>query len=547
MSRFCHRVGVRLALVTLLAGLLAGCGGRGGSTAERAWDPDSIPDAFARPTAALVWPGLTHAWLVGPEGALENGLWRVRFEPSCGGALAAPPAHVASEDRWLPVIRWTRRSADVRWEFEAVAFPARSDGDSVLAVSLRVRAVNEGGGARRVRLAAVVDSAVATLRFVAADGESPTAAGRRWATSSAADSGCGYTTLAATGPQAAGEWTLAPGGRSEACFVLPATPLPGRDLARVAARSHASRVAQVRAYWTAAIAHGARFELGDAETEAALRAAQVVLLACREHRDGRWLPIGGPFQYRDFWLRDGARVVQALAISGHVEEARQLVDGFAPLQWPEGPYITQRGQLDGTGQALWAFEQASLRPAPSPDVAALARRALAACAWVEGQRDMGRRAGWPLGNLMPYADPRDGEQVLGQLTGDDFWSLAGYRAAARLCGAAGLAADSARLETQRLAFAGEVLVALEHAASPDVLIFRMTDKERTSIYFVIYAQLAQPLYGAEAIRFDKLLAQAGIPHVTYDAPVPHGWSQIRRGLPGGLEAWAARMVSQGVF
>jgi hypothetical protein len=467
MPRIRRRNAVRAVLATLLAGLLAGCGG-GGSTAEHAWDPDSIPDAFAQPTAALVWPGLTHAYLVGPDGSLENGLWRVRFDPSCDGALAAPPAHIACEDRWLPVIRWTRRSADVRWEFEAVAFPARSPSDSALAVSVRVRVVNEGSGERRVRLAAVVDSSLATLRFIAADGASPTAAGRRWATSAAADSSCGWTMLAASGAQATGAWTLAPGGKSEARFVLPATPLPARDLARVAARSHAARVTQVRAYWQGAIARGARFELGDTEAENALRAAQVVLLGCREHRGGRWLPIGGPFQYRDVWLRDGARVVQALALGGHVDEARQLAAGIAPLQWPEGAYLTQRGQLDGTGQALWAFEQAALRPAAARDVAALARRAIDACAWIEAQRDLGKRALWPLGNLMPYADPKDGEQVMGQLTGNDFWSLAGYRAAARLCGAAGLAADSARIETQRRAYAAEVLAALDHVAAPDV-------------------------------------------------------------------------------
>jgi hypothetical protein len=85
------------------------------------------------------------------------------------------------------------------------------------------------------------------------------------------------------------------------------------------------------------------------------------------------------------------------------------------------------------------------------------------------------------------------------------------------------------------------------AASPDVLVLRMTPEQKASIYFVLYAQLSQALYGYEAVRFDKLLTEAGIAHVLYDAPVPHGWAQIRRGLPGGMGAWAARMVALGVF
>ena len=78
----------------------------------------------------------------------------------------------------------------------------------------------------------------------------------------------------------------------------------------------------------------ARFRLGDPDVEAALSAARITLLACRERRGKHWFPLGGPFQYRDVWLRDGARVIQALALLGYGGEARQLARGFASLQWP---------------------------------------------------------------------------------------------------------------------------------------------------------------------------------------------------------------------
>ena len=50
------------------------------------------------------------------------------------GRARGAPGHVAYEERWRPVVRWNRGAGDVRWRFEAVAFPARSPGDSVLAI-----------------------------------------------------------------------------------------------------------------------------------------------------------------------------------------------------------------------------------------------------------------------------------------------------------------------------------------------------------------------------------------------------------------------------
>jgi hypothetical protein len=227
-------------------------------------------------------------------------------------------------------------------------------------------------------------------------------------------------------------------------------------------------VADVREYWSVAIDGGTRIELGDPETEAAYRAAQVVLLACQEHIGDGWLPIGGPFQYRDLWIRDGARLIQALAVSGHTREALRLASGIAELQWKQGAYLSQRGQLDGTGQALWAFEQAALRAPAGPEISELARHSLSACSWFAAQRDLGRQAGWPLARLMPFADPRDGELAVAPLVGNDLWSLAGCRAAARVCGAAGMPVDSGRIERLREPYDADVMAALSHVSSTDI-------------------------------------------------------------------------------
>jgi hypothetical protein len=447
--------------------MLTSCGGNRGRAAH-VWEPDSIPDAFAHPTAALFWPGLPRSFLVDPDGALQNGLWRVRFEIAAGGVNAAPPLRIAYEQRWNPVVRWTRWSDGVRWDFEAVAFPARGERDSVLAVSVEVVSTNTASAPCETRLEAVMDAGPNGQRFVAPDGDTPAAHLLEWAASGARDSSCGVASVRGDGASAGETASLRAGERRTTTFVLSSHAMRRADLEACARTPHAVRADQVREFWRGAVDRGTQFALGDPETEDAVRAAKVVLLGCRERNGDRWLPIGGPFQYRDTWIRDGARMIEALAVTGETAEARQLADGLAALQWPQGAFLTQRGQLDGTGQALWAFEQAALRPEPAPNVADLASRALRSCQWVEAQRNVGRSTGWPFGAMLPFADPRDGELARAQLVGNDLWMLAGYRAAARLCGAAGRPADSARIEAARLTYANDIANALARTHSPDV-------------------------------------------------------------------------------
>jgi hypothetical protein len=227
-------------------------------------------------------------------------------------------------------------------------------------------------------------------------------------------------------------------------------------------------VAEARRYWSVALGSGMRLALGDPEVERAYRAALVVLLGCTERHGERLIPIGNPFQYRDVWLRDGARSVAALAMAGQVRMARELAAGFLAYQWPQGPFLSQRGQPDGTGQALWALGQACLRPGPDPEVARYADAALAAWRWCESQRASGLILGLPFGGLMPFGDPRDNELARAQLVGTDAWSLAGYRATARLLQAAGRAVESEEVARARAAYEAVFESTLASSAARDI-------------------------------------------------------------------------------
>src|SRR5262249_25850443 len=142
--------------------------------------------------------------------------------------------------------------------------------------------------------------------------------------------------------------------------------------------------------------------------------------------------------------------------------------GMAQLQLPNGAFMTQVGQLDGTGQALWAFEQAMLRPAADDSVARYASIAERGWAWFESQRELGRQSGWRFGRLMPFADPRDNELTRTQLVGNDAWAIAGYRAAARLLAAAGDTARARDVERARAVYLADFDDALKLTGSRDV-------------------------------------------------------------------------------
>jgi hypothetical protein len=290
----------------------------------------------------------------------------------------------------------------------------------------------------------------------------------RWGRGDGADTAHAWADVPAEEARLEVRWRLAPGASRTLRVVLPAYPTTSAALARAARRRHEAWVAESDRHWDRALAEGARFELNDSAMEAALAAARVLLLSCRERRGPLWVPIGGPFQYRDVWLRDGARAVAALALAGHTAVARELARGLAEFQWPNGAFISQRGQLDGNGQALWAFEQTMLRPAPDDSVGRFADAARRSWAWVEWQRGFGRLSGWPFGVMMPYGDPRDGELVRAQLTGNDAWALAGYRATERLLRAAGRHAEADSVASARALYAADFAAMLDRTGSNDV-------------------------------------------------------------------------------
>jgi len=335
-------------------------------------------------------------------------------------------------------------------------------------VSLEVRATNRGTVDHRAGLSLSLAEPGPAEAFYASDATLGVRPKAGWAAAPSADSVRAWSDLPGGPWQRRVDWKLEPGGTRVARMVLACYPCPSSELLSWARAPHRERADQARAFWRGEAERGALLRLGDPEVENAVRAARVVLLSCRERRGGHEIPLGNPFQYRDVWVRDGARVAQALVLHGYVPEARQIVRGFRELQWPHGPFLSQRGQLDGTGQALWAYEQVLLRPWRDVDVDRYAGDAWRAWRWYERLRERRQRPGDPLSAMLPAGDPKDNELVRAQLVGNDAWAIAGYRAAARLLFAAGRGEDSRRVEKSRRAYVDDFARALAAVGARDI-------------------------------------------------------------------------------
>ena len=418
-------------------------------------------------SAALLWPGASRSFFVDSTGDLYNGEWKVHVAPSVAGGIAGGSGPMQSDLDGTPILTWQRVSGPVRWSFEAVALGAPcKDG---VAISLEIRAFNGSASAQTVELRTSFQAPSTAPPFVAADMHRVrTLPG--WCAPTGTSMAGGWSSGAVNHQTATIRWALHPGETKSASLALTSHRCDGRKLRRWALVGHQQRVREARAYWNTRFSQGLQLQLNDAAVEAAFHSSIGVLLGCTERRGSRLVSLGNPFQYRDVWIRDGARCMAALALAGQETTARELARSLLDYQWPQGAFLSQRGQLDGTGQALWAFEQVLLRCPADSSLGEFVDAAVAGWRWCEGQRAASQILGLPFDGLMPYCEPHDAELQTGrgQLVGTDAWALVGYRSAERLLLAAGRRAESRRVGQARGTYAAKFDALLSQCPSPGI-------------------------------------------------------------------------------
>ncbi|HMB31853.1 MAG TPA: hypothetical protein VKN82_08525 [Desulfohalobiaceae bacterium] len=140
----------------------------------------------------------------------------------------------------------------------------------------------------------------------------------------------------------------------------------------------------------------------------------------------------GPYTYKRFWFRDACFMINALIVLGCLKRSRYLLGFFPARQKLTGYFHSQEGEWDSNGQVLWIinqFHQFSNSHLPQEWKEVIAKGAK----WIKRKRIKSTtnalHAGlFPPGFSAEHLGPND------YYYWDNFWSLAGLRAAADLMG-----------------------------------------------------------------------------------------------------------------
>ena len=136
----------------------------------------------------------------------------------------------------------------------------------------------------------------------------------------------------------------------------------------------------------------------------------------------------GPYIYRRFWFRDAAFILQALLAVGLKDRVKRALDCFGARQTAQGYFLSQEGEWDSNGEALWIMRQycemtGNLPPKEWRESINKAGK------WIQKKRlpanASSEHAGLlPAGFSAEHLGPNDFYYW------DDFWGVAGLKAAA---------------------------------------------------------------------------------------------------------------------
>ncbi|HLP40363.1 MAG TPA: hypothetical protein VK465_02545, partial [Fibrobacteria bacterium] len=204
--------------------------------------------------------------------------------------------------------------------------------------------------------------------------------------------------------------------------------------------------------WAAGLAGTARFRTPDARYNFLYDAAVRSLLT---HSPGEVFP--GPYTYKRFWFRDAAFILDALVAAGLEDRAEQTLVLFPSKQSLGGYFLSQEGEWDSNGEALWILRRWCQTTGRKPREAWLSTIAKGGD-WIVKKR-MGRRGDsetdrlveglFPAGFSAEHLGPND------YYYWDDFWGVAGLESAADLLESAAperFAADITRFRSVAVEF-----------------------------------------------------------------------------------------------
>ncbi len=224
------------------------------------------------------------------------------------------------------------------------------------------------------------------------------------------------------------EISLKPEEKKSIDLKMPYAPLPLEDeVCKTVKRARFDELFQdMIEFWEFVFSQGMNISLPEDKVVDTFKASLIYDLIARDKIGDDFIQKVNEFQYDAFWLRDSAYIVRSYDVTGYHKIAEQCLDFFLDWQREDGNFVSQQGQLDGWGQALWAIGQ-HFEMTHDLDFAKRFFPAVEkAVFWLSKAR-----AEDPL-NIMPITTPGDNELITGHVTGHNFWALGGLKKAIKL-------------------------------------------------------------------------------------------------------------------
>ena len=177
---------------------------------------------------------------------------------------------------------------------------------------------------------------------------------------------------------------------------------------------------QFESEWKKLFQEGIQLEIPEQKVIDTSRSSLMFNLMCQEFKNEKMIQKVNRFQYNDFWLRDSSFFSRMYGIFGRREDAKRLLLNFLEYQNKEGNFLSQSGQLDGWGQALWAFGEYIQLYKDKKFAEFIFPHILKAIVWLKNNLRNG---------LMPSTNAFDNEMIMGKYTGHNFWALHGLTGA----------------------------------------------------------------------------------------------------------------------
>ncbi len=214
--------------------------------------------------------------------------------------------------------------------------------------------------------------------------------------------------------------------------------------------------------WRALLAQGMTIRVPDDAVQNAFDANKAHLLVL--HDGDSITP--GPFLYHEFWWRDAAFMLHALDQLGYHDAVKNVLLNFRRSVRKDGYVQSQQGEWDSNGQALWLIEQHTRLAGDFQVMHENYWNMLNAAHWIDATRQKTKQHGarvpehglLPAGMSAEHLGPND------FYFWDDWWGLAGLRAAEFAAQTFNATDDARKLQFAYDAFRNDVSAAIARAA-----------------------------------------------------------------------------------